>query len=79
MGELVNLAPRLVHRAVGNGRWVSKQELAAHLGISTRTIDRWVESGMPEDAFGHPGAWRYIGSRRRFMLDAVLLWLENVA
>lgn len=59
--------------------WGSKRELAERLGISTRTVDRWVQQGLPEAKWNEPGAWRQVGSRRRFMASAVMQWLDGQA
>lgn len=31
----------------GREAWVTKLQLAAHLQVSAKTIDRWVAQGMP--------------------------------
>ncbi len=48
--------------------WVSKQQLAAHLGYSTRWVELRVREGLPS---------RKIGGRRKFHLSAVEAWLEE--
>jgi HTH domain len=42
--------------------WITKRELAEHLGISTRWIDRRIQMGLPSTL---------LGNRRRFQLSAV--------
>lgn len=69
----------LIYGAFGGGRtpverWVSKQEVADGLTVSTRTVDRWVLAGLPEGR-----AWRQVGGRRRYLLTAVFDWLEEGA
>ena len=44
---------------------LAKKELAAKLGVSTRTIDRWVRAGMPSEG---------VAGGRRFNLTAVKAW-----
>lgn len=79
MGDVVR-HPRLSARWVRDpGPWVSKKQVAAELGVSTRTVDRWVEYGLPMDTATESGAWRYVGSRRRYKLTAVLRWLDAPA
>jgi excisionase family DNA binding protein len=48
--------------------WLSKQQLAAHLGYSTRWVELRVREGLPS---------RKMGGRRRFRLSAVEDWLEE--
>lgn len=69
MGDLV-MTKRFGGAPVVQERWRSKQQLAEVLSVSTRTVDRWVLQGLPA------GAWRYVGGRRRFLLSAVLAWLD---
>lgn len=55
-------------RALGARRPLSKTELAAALGKSTATVDRYVRKGMP---------FLRVGARRSFELDACRAWLGN--
>jgi excisionase family DNA binding protein len=49
-------------------QWLSKAEIAAHFGVSTRTITRWMsERGMP---FQRP--WR--GAHPRFRIADCERW-----
>jgi excisionase family DNA binding protein len=48
--------------------WITKRELAEHLGISTRWIDRRIQMGLPSTL---------LGNRRRFQLSAVEAWLRT--
>lgn len=48
--------------------WVSKQQVAAHLGYSTRWIELRMHEGLPS---------RKMGGRRKFQLSAVEAWLEE--
>lgn len=41
-------------------RWKTKKEAAIYMGVSTRTVDRWVQMGLLQ-AYTLPG-----GTRRRF-------------
>lgn len=69
MGDLV-MTRRFAGAPVVQEYWRSKQQLAEVLAVSTRTVDRWVLQGLPT------GAWMYVGGRRRFLLSAVLVWLD---
>lgn len=55
-------------RALGTHRSLSKAQLAAALGKSTATIDRYVRNGMP---------CRSEGAHRIFDLDVCRSWLRN--
>jgi hypothetical protein len=41
-------------------RWLSKSEIAAHYGYSTRWVERQIRSGLPS---------LMMGGRRRFLLS----------
>jgi excisionase family DNA binding protein len=49
-------------------RWVTKRELAAHLGMSERWIELRVRDGMPSVRFGRS---------RRFLISEVEAWLRE--
>jgi len=49
---------------------ITKKELAKRLSYSTRSIERWVQAGMPCHRFRHGGI--------RFDYDEVLGWLEGM-
>jgi excisionase family DNA binding protein len=69
VGELIRL------RFAGTGPsevWLSKRQLADGLSVSTRTVDRWIQQGLPVGR-----AWRQVGGRRRFLRSEVLLWLDE--
>ena len=52
-----------------NEPWVSKARVAEHMGVSTRTVTRWMyEHAMPFD----PGPWE--GAHPRFRLSEVEAW-----
>lgn len=48
--------------------WLSKRDLAAHLGFSVRWIEYRVADGMP---------YKRIGGRLRFQLTSVEAWLDQ--
>ncbi len=52
-------------------RWVTKRELAEHLGVSEKTIERWARAGMPRLA---PAGKHTV----RFRISACEQWLEGV-
>ena len=67
--RVVSLAAHRAGRDTGE-LWLSKRELAAHLGFSTRTIDRWVKDGLPCARFG---------TRLRFQRTVAEAWLRERA
>lgn len=62
------LAVGRIHTPAPLEAWLTKAQAAAHLGVTTRTINRWQHEGLPH----HPvrGVNRY----RRSELDA---WVED--
>lgn len=62
-GRVVRFRPR-----AGNEAWVTKQQLADHLQVSVKTIERWIAEGMP-----------CLRRKRflRFRLSACEAWLED--
>lgn len=50
--------------------WLTKQQLAAHLKMSTRTIDRMTLEGLP---------YTQLGKRRRYKTAEVEQWLVKRA
>lgn len=68
MGDLVPMPPR------GHEPWVSKQQLVAHLGVTPRTIERWINLGMPCLKLGGD-----LRSRVRFKITEVEAWLGDRA
>jgi hypothetical protein len=48
--------------------WLTKRQLAAHLGYSTRWIEQQVKAGMPCQRWG---------GRLRFQVSAVEAWLKE--
>lgn len=50
--------------------WLSSAELAQHFRVSTRTVGRWVDAGMP--CAVPPG-----GGRRRFRVSECEAWMAT--
>jgi excisionase family DNA binding protein len=50
---------------------LTREQLAEYCKVSTRTVDRWVQDGMPSEMWGK--------RLRRFRLQAVDLWLRRRA
>jgi hypothetical protein len=48
--------------------WVTKRQVAAHFGFSTRWVELRIRDGLPS---------RMFGGRRRFRLSEVEAWLER--
>jgi excisionase family DNA binding protein len=57
--------------AVDDNRLLSRKELAAALGVSTRTVDRWIREGTG------PPATLLPGGRRRWRWGDVQAWLRE--
>jgi excisionase family DNA binding protein len=57
-------------RRSGTEPWLSKQQLAGHLGFSVRWVELRVQEGMPH---------RRMGGRVRFQRSTVEDWLERSA
>jgi phage terminase Nu1 subunit (DNA packaging protein) len=49
-------------------RLLTKNDLAGHYAITTRTVDNWIRRGMPYEP---------CGGAKRFRLDAVAAWLAR--
>lgn len=49
-------------------RWLTKQQLAEHLGYSTRWVEYRIHDGMPYERLGH---------RMRFRASEVEAWLKG--
>jgi excisionase family DNA binding protein len=45
MGELLDLSAERAKRLPEP--WKSKREIAEHLGVSIRTVQRWMNEGLP--------------------------------
>ena len=57
-------------RTPADERFLSKKDIAAHLGVSTTTVDTWCrEKGMPYVTLH--------GTRRRFKVSEVERWLAG--
>jgi phage terminase Nu1 subunit (DNA packaging protein) len=50
-------------------RWIDAAELALTMGVSTRTVARWVSQGCPSDDWGM--------RCRRFQTSAVIAWARE--
>jgi phage terminase Nu1 subunit (DNA packaging protein) len=70
LAQVIDFASARAQRtAQRNEPWVSKARVAEHMGVSTRTVTRWMyERSMPFD----PGPWR--GAHPRFRLSEVEAW-----
>ena len=66
-GPTILSAPAVVAQ---QERYVKYDELQALLGISERTIARWVKEGMPSETWG-------LGNTRRFRASEVLAWARD--
>ena len=59
-------------------RPVTKQTVAHVFGVSTRTVDRWVERDrMPHGTPSESGCWIQAGAHRRYYLSRVRAWLDE--
>jgi phage terminase Nu1 subunit (DNA packaging protein) len=63
----MSVVPFPTNRIV-NEQLVTKKQLAASLGYSTRWVELRVREGMPSVV---------IGNRRRFRISEVMRWLES--
>ncbi len=86
MGQILRLPTGYTPEAnVPVERPVPKKDAARLLGVTTRTIDRWVERGcrmrnlppMPRDTTETYGCWLYAGCHRRFYITRVRQWLDG--
>jgi hypothetical protein len=50
--------------------YVDGRELAKQMGVSTRTIKRWVALGMPSETWG-------MTRTRRFLPSRAIAWAQN--
>lgn len=50
-------------------RYVSRRQLAAQMGVSVATIDRWVGEGMPSETWGIRA--------RRFRPSLAIAWARG--
>jgi excisionase family DNA binding protein len=67
----VHELPARARGTLAPDRYLNATELAAHLGVCTRTISRMVREGCPSHSFGR--------RLRRFRLAEVEDWLERRA
>jgi len=65
-----DLAAERIARNPELERWITTQELADHLGFSTKWVQRRVKEGMPHAR---------MGSRHRFKISVVETWLRERA
>jgi excisionase family DNA binding protein len=66
-GELVDLA-QVREARNGTEPWITKQEVARHLGFSVRWVEYRIAEGLPH---------RRMGGRLRFQRTAVERWLSD--
>lgn len=50
--------------------YVTRERLAQIMGISTKTVDRWVKAGMPSETWG-------LSRMRRFLPSACAAWARE--
>lgn len=50
-------------------QWGSKKQAARKLGVSTKTLDRWVNRGLPRFPDDPDGLWTYKGGYRVFKIS----------
>jgi len=58
-------------RATVRAGYLTRCELARHLGVSEKTVARWDRAGMPSERWGR----RLV----RYRLDRVEVWLQRRA
>jgi phage terminase Nu1 subunit (DNA packaging protein) len=63
----VTALPSAVHAPAPVERYVDAKELAALMGVSTRTITRFVAEGMPSENWG-------MSRTRRFLPSKAIAW-----
>lgn len=56
--------------------WGTKKQAARQLGVSTKTLDRYVNAGLPRWPDDPDGLWTYVGSRRRFRVSHLSMFAE---
>ena len=54
--------------SLGGEPWLSKAQVAAHLGASMRTVNRWQHEGLP---------FRRIGGVNRYRVSEVEAWVTD--
>lgn len=66
MGDVIAFAPRA---AMAREPWLSKRQAAEHLGVTTRTIERWQrDAGLPV---------HHAGTRCRYRATELDRWLRS--
>ena len=70
MAEMGRLIAFPAHRMADLEPWLTRKQLAAHLGFSVRWVDLRVRDGMPS---------LKMRGERRFKASAVERWLEQEA
>ena len=64
-----NVVP--LHPPTGPEPWMSKARVAAHMGVSVRTITRWMAEGLPHETWGL--------STPKFQASVVVRWASQRA
>lgn len=78
MGVVLRLPTGYVGARETWERPVSRKDIAELFGVSTRTVDRWVErDGMPEEIHESYGCWVRSGCHKRFYPSRVREWLAQ--
>jgi hypothetical protein len=49
--------------------WLSRAQIALHMDVSERTIDRWVKEGVPHETWGL--------ATRKFQASEVVAWARQ--
>lgn len=70
MGEVLDLAAARERRGPRTESLLTKTEIAAHFSVSTRTITRWMDRGLP---FEKP----FESGSVRFSLHACDAWMRR--
>jgi excisionase family DNA binding protein len=71
MGQVVDLAAERARRGPRTERLLTKADVAAHFGVSVRTIERWTRDR------GFPCARPFAGGSVRYRLADCEAWLRS--
>lgn len=74
---VIDLSRERARRGLAIEPWITKQQVARHYGVSTKTVERWMNDPRYRRGGRQAPHRRVFGGPAKFQLVQLELWMED--